>query len=90
MSNVISCPHCHGEIPKGATVCRGCQAEIEYGAPWWANIGAVLVGAWAWASTIRYSPNVAIGVGIVVAIALLFFVSWVFRKRIVIRRVYRT
>lgn len=29
----IECPHCRSEVPNGAKVCRGCQAEIEYGAP---------------------------------------------------------
>ena len=28
---IITCPHCFGEVPYGAKVCRGCQAEIEYG-----------------------------------------------------------
>lgn len=28
---IIVCPHCHSEIPRGASVCRGCQAEIKYG-----------------------------------------------------------
>ncbi|WP_445767442.1 hypothetical protein [Rheinheimera sp.] len=29
----INCPHCHGVVSHGAKVCRGCQAEVEYGAP---------------------------------------------------------
>ncbi|EEP7800063.1 hypothetical protein HCK70_002164 [Salmonella enterica] len=28
---LITCPHCRSEIPHGANVCRGCQAEISYG-----------------------------------------------------------
>ncbi|HCR3332380.1 TPA: hypothetical protein ON523_002109 [Morganella morganii] len=28
---LIECPHCKSEIPHGANVCRGCQAEISYG-----------------------------------------------------------
>lgn len=32
MSELV-CPHCRESVPRGATVCRGCQAEIEYGAP---------------------------------------------------------
>ncbi len=31
MSDLI-CPHCRGVVPRGAKVCRGCFAEIEYGA----------------------------------------------------------
>jgi hypothetical protein len=29
----LTCPHCHNNVPNGASVCRGCQAEVEYGAP---------------------------------------------------------
>ena len=31
--NMMVCPHCRSEIPHGANVCRGCQAEIKYGTP---------------------------------------------------------
>jgi hypothetical protein len=27
----IVCPHCLDNIPYGASVCRGCQAEVKYG-----------------------------------------------------------
>ena len=27
------CPHCRQDIPYGATVCWGCQAEVRYGIP---------------------------------------------------------
>jgi hypothetical protein len=90
MSEVITCPHCHGEIPKGAAVCRGCQGEVEYGAPRLAKIGAFIVGAIIWANTIKHSPTLAFGAGIASAIVLLVFVSRIFRKRIAIRRLYRT
>lgn len=30
MPNLI-CPHCHTEVPFGASVCTGCQAEVHYG-----------------------------------------------------------
>jgi len=29
----LTCPHCHARVPHGATVCRGCKAELEYGTP---------------------------------------------------------
>ncbi len=32
MSDLI-CSHCHTELPHNANVCRGCQAEVEYGVP---------------------------------------------------------
>jgi len=31
-SRVLECPHCGFETPYGLTVCKGCQAEIVYGA----------------------------------------------------------
>ncbi len=28
----LTCPHCHNdEVPRGASVCRGCHAEVHYG-----------------------------------------------------------
>ena len=30
---MMDCPHCLSEIPHGAHVCRGCQAEVKYGTP---------------------------------------------------------
>lgn len=32
-NHTVTCPHCVTEVPWGARVCRGCQAEIEYGTP---------------------------------------------------------
>jgi len=26
-----TCPHCYNQVPNGASVCTGCQAEISYG-----------------------------------------------------------
>lgn len=42
MSN-LQCPHCYGEVPRGATVCRGCHAEVEYGAPRWSYAVLILL-----------------------------------------------
>lgn len=33
-SDIIKCPFCHTESPKGVLVCKGCQAEVKYGASW--------------------------------------------------------
>ena len=28
----LTCPHCHNdEVPREASVCRGCHAEVHYG-----------------------------------------------------------
>ncbi|BBH46896.1 hypothetical protein KU43P_33730 [Pseudomonas sp. KU43P] len=31
--STVTCPHCMNAVPWGASVCRGCQAEISYGTP---------------------------------------------------------
>lgn len=31
----LSCPFCHQDVPNGAFVCTGCQAEIDYNKPTW-------------------------------------------------------
>ncbi len=30
---LITCVHCRSDIPHGASVCKGCRAEIKYGTP---------------------------------------------------------
>lgn len=32
-NHTVTCPHCMNEVPWGAHVCRGCQAEVRYGTP---------------------------------------------------------
>jgi hypothetical protein len=32
-NHIVTCPHCMNQVPWGAHVCRGCQAEIQYGTP---------------------------------------------------------
>jgi len=39
----MTCPHCHGAVPIGATVCRGCKEEISYGAPFWTIVVTFLL-----------------------------------------------
>ena len=37
----LSCPFCHKDVPNGAFVCTGCQAEIGYNEPTW--LGALII-----------------------------------------------
>jgi hypothetical protein len=47
--STVSCPHCLNDVPKGALVCRGCQAELTYGPPKMAEALSFLVPAFlAW------------------------------------------
>lgn len=32
-NHTVICPHCLNEVPWGAQVCWGCQAEVSYGTP---------------------------------------------------------
>lgn len=63
MDDLMKCPMCFGAVPRGAVVCRGCKARIEYGIPAWASVmllflsvafgiwvGAVLAGWLGWVS----------------------------------------
>lgn len=48
MSETMKCPHCHTLVPSAATVCTGCQAEVDYGVPkwlFWFNVIAAIVVA---------------------------------------------
>jgi hypothetical protein len=86
MNNNV-CPHCRTEVPHGASVCTGCQAEVEYGTPFWAFAAVFVVAA---------ILGVAVGgtAGwIVFAILLaagLVGCSKVFANRVSFKRIYKT
>jgi hypothetical protein len=91
MADTLGCPHCHAEIPHGARVCRGCQAEVEYGPPRWAKIVALFAGVIAAINLLnRWSLTVAAVGGVAVVLALYFASRKVFANRISVRRLYRT
>lgn len=90
MENLI-CPHCRSEVPRGATVCRGCQAEIEYGSP---KEAAVLVMILAGAAGLYLGNTIYSLVGWIAFVLLLIFGVKFFRTaykhRVVFKRVYRS
>jgi len=86
MSDFIGCPLCHNEIPMGAFVCRGCGGSVEYGAPRWPKIAALLIGAVVWANRMQQSPTVAAVAGIAVGLGLYLLARKVFARRIVVKR----
>lgn len=51
MDDQMICPMCMGYVPRGAVVCRGCKARIEYGSPDWASllvlICSISFGIWS-------------------------------------------
>ncbi len=80
----LTCPHCYGNVPYGAKVCRGCQAEIEYGAP--RSLYSVLLIASTYLGLSFLSWVVGIGVFIVSSILL----EIIFKDRVAFNREYKT
>lgn len=93
MSDLI-CPHCRGSVPRGAAVCRGCQAEIEYGAPPAAYVVVLVVSAIAGFQTSGVVPQSLsflswiIGIGVFVGGVELL--SRIFVDRVIFKRIYKT
>lgn len=90
MSEMI-CPHCHGTVSRGARVCRGCQAEIEYGTPpayiLFLLIFSVIIGV----KTTSFLPEFMgwiVGVG--VFIGGFIGINKIFIDRVNFKRIYRT
>lgn len=90
----LTCPHCHQTVPAGASVCRGCQAEITYGAPRHTflimAILSVLLGVWLAARLPASLEFIAWGAGIGALIAGGALIQRVCRGRIRFHRIYRT
>ncbi len=93
MSDLV-CPHCHGEVPRGATVCRGCQAEIEYGSPPAAFLVIAIASAFLGFKTSGIVPESlhflawVIGIGAFVVGCVLL--NKMFGDRVIFKRNYRT
>jgi hypothetical protein len=89
-----TCPHCHGSVPYGAKVCRGCQAEVEYGTPPAAIIALAILLAFIGYKISAILPNALsfmgwiVGIGGFVAGCLLL--AKTFEKRVIFKRIYRT
>ncbi|WP_199540427.1 hypothetical protein [Paraburkholderia kururiensis] len=90
----LTCPHCRNLVPRGATVCRGCQAELKYGAPNGAFGVALLAGVFAGVVVDKALPPSASIAGWIVGAAIFFGLSGVVRKiyanRVIFKRIYRT
>jgi len=87
----VQCPHCYSGVPYGAKVCRGCQAEVEYGVPPAALVFVFLVSMFsAWyVGSVTHSI-----VGWIIFVGLLAGGIWgagrLFKDRINFKRIYRT
>ncbi len=92
--NEMICPHCRGEVPRGATVCRGCAAEIEYGAPRWAYFVAFIIGVIAGAKVYGWLPASMHWIAWVAGTVAFFVASAgankLFAGRVSFERIYKT
>ena len=88
------CPHCYEIVPAGAKVCKGCQAEIEYGTPYFVALIiffiSVVLGISASSLIEGGSSFLGWGTGIVVFLSLFIGSEKVFSKRVKFKRVYKT
>lgn len=87
----MKCPHCHSGVPFGAKVCRGCQAEIEYGMP---PVAVLFVMAAAIPSGLFFGSTVHSIFGWIMFFCVLAGGLWgsakLFKDRIKFKRMYRT
>lgn len=92
--NELLCPHCHGEVSHGAKVCRGCQAEIEYGCPPMLFVILMMFTAFLGYKTSVTLPDSLYFAGWVVGIGGFIgggiLLTKAFAKRVNFKRVYKT
>jgi hypothetical protein len=89
MSDLV-CPHCYTEVPRGASVCRGCQAEIEYGTPAAAIVAVAIASLFLAIKTVAFIPDSlsflpwVVGIGSFIAGSIFCFRFY--EDRVVFRR----
>ena len=88
----IKCPHCYESVPYGAQVCKGCQAEIEYGTPDAIAILVLLISVSVGLGLGYGMQNLYLGIalGIFSLIILSKLVIKIFKNRVKFRRAYKT
>ena len=90
----LTCPHCRGSVPRGATVCRGCQAEVTYGGPRSAFLALAVASLFLGFQTAAIVPVGVKWFGWVIGLGALFggsvWLNNLFKDRVRFRRIYRT
>lgn len=94
MPNLV-CSHCRTDVPRGASVCTGCQAEVEYGSPGSLYVAALAAAAFVGFEASRVLPEsmrlAGWGiVGVIAFAALCFAIEKACANRVVFKRIYRT
>lgn len=92
--NELTCPHCRSNIPYGAKVCKGCQAEIDYGTPPFAYLVLIAASIYAGMKTSSIlSGNLSFiswGVGMAVFVGGIILLTKIFKNRVNFSREYKT
>ncbi|MBL1321039.1 MAG: hypothetical protein COA63_008280 [Methylophaga sp.] len=87
----LKCPHCHETVSIGATVCKGCQAEIEYGTPIFIVLIIFLISVFLGvAASDLGNSYLGWGVGVVVLVSLFVGSEKIFSNRVKFKRIYKT
>jgi hypothetical protein len=90
----LVCPHCHNNVPRGASVCRGCHAELKYGPAQSLFGGALIVAVFVGIKLGSSLPASLSFVGWIIGIAIFGGLSMLITKhykdRVIFKRIYRT
>lgn len=89
--STVTCPHCHSDVSFGAKVCKGCQAEIEYGCPPILFVILIIICA---VIGYKVSDMTFTILGWIAGGGLFFAGVWkmndVFKERVSFKRIYHT
>ncbi|MDR5812549.1 MULTISPECIES: hypothetical protein [unclassified Caballeronia] len=88
----LTCPHCLYGVPRGARVCRGCQAEVYYGLPKQQSLAILFAAGVTVFLGWKISNNApaAMVVGLIVVIALTVAAKRKYADHVEFKRPYRT
>jgi len=91
MSDLV-CPHCLGGVPWSAKVCRGCQAEVDYGTPGLASAACLVASAYGGYRADLLIPDLFVGwvAGITLFVTGTLALKRLYRRRAVFSRRYQT
>ncbi|KVP98691.1 hypothetical protein WJ95_30630 [Burkholderia ubonensis] len=80
-TDYLLCAFCHARVPRGATRCHGCGAQVEYGVPDALYVLVLIVALFAGSTAIGALPAALVWMGVPVALFVLVGLSLLLRKR---------
>lgn len=84
----MTCPHCYTKVPYGASVCRGCWAEIEYGMPNYAYGFCFFIPLFIGVNIGESTPVLGWVVGIALFLIISYICEKIFKDRVIFKRDY--